>query len=147
MKTTLSLLALFIFVLVGGYLYSTHQSAAITNSAVPAPVDTSGTTGDAGTQSSTSTVTTSTKTTQTTTTPSSYTLVQVATHGNASSCWSAINGNVYNLTSWISQHPGGEGRILSICGKDGSSAFDGQHGSDPRAQAQLATFKIGALSS
>jgi cytochrome b involved in lipid metabolism len=74
-----------------------------------------------------------------------YTLAQVAKHNSATSCWTAINGNVYDLTDWISQHPGGESAILTICGKDGSSAFDGQHGNDPRAQNELANFKIGPL--
>jgi cytochrome b involved in lipid metabolism len=75
----------------------------------------------------------------------SFTLAQVATHGNASSCWSAINGKVYNLTSWISQHPGGPEHILSICGTDGSSAFNAQHGTQSRPASELATFYIGTL--
>lgn len=75
-----------------------------------------------------------------------YTLTQVAAHKDASSCWSAVNGNVYDLTAWISQHPGGERAILGICGKDGSAAFNKQHG-DAKKQADiLATFKIGSLS-
>jgi cytochrome b involved in lipid metabolism len=77
--------------------------------------------------------------------PASYTLAQVETHNTSKSCWATINGNVYDLTTWISRHPGGAARILSICGKDGTPYFMGQHGSDPTAQAQLATFKIGTL--
>ena len=79
------------------------------------------------------------------TTPSGYTLVQIATHNDGTSCWSAIDGNVYDLTSWINQHPGGEGAILSICGKDGSGAFNNQHGGQSRPENILQTFKIGAL--
>jgi cytochrome b involved in lipid metabolism len=75
----------------------------------------------------------------------SYTLGEVGTHKNATSCWSAINGNVYDLTQWISQHPGGEQAILSICGKDGSAAFNGQHGGMQKQAQILATFKIGVL--
>ena len=77
-----------------------------------------------------------------TTTPS-YTLTQVATHANASSCWSIVQGNVYDLTSWINQHPGGSGAILSMCGKDGTAAFDGQHGGQRRPENELASFIIG----
>ncbi len=76
---------------------------------------------------------------------SQYTLAQVATHNDSSSCWSAINGFVYDLTSWISNHPGGEGAILSICGKDGSNAFNNQHGGQGRPENILETFKIGTL--
>ncbi len=82
---------------------------------------------------------------QTTNTSMAYTLVEIATHSDAISCWSAINGNVYNLTKWIAQHPGGEGAILSICGKDGSAAFNNQHGGQSKPENILATFKIGAL--
>jgi cytochrome b involved in lipid metabolism len=74
-----------------------------------------------------------------------YTLAEVAAHSNAASCWSAINGDVYDLTQWIAKHPGGEGAILGICGKDGSAAFNGQHGGQSRPENILSGFKIGAL--
>jgi cytochrome b involved in lipid metabolism len=79
------------------------------------------------------------------TTPKTYTLADVSAHGGKGDCWTAINGGVYNLTTWISQHPGGEQAILSICGKDGSAAFNGQHGGAAQQAQILATFKIGTL--
>lgn len=75
----------------------------------------------------------------------SYTLAQVATHNSAQSCWTAINGGVYDVTAWVSQHPGGAQAILSLCGTDGSSAFNGQHGGERRPAQELAGFKIGTL--
>jgi cytochrome b involved in lipid metabolism len=72
-------------------------------------------------------------------------MVQVATHKDAASCWTAIDGNVYDLTTWIPQHPGGEAAIESICGIDGTSAFHGQHDDAKRQADILATFKIGTL--
>ncbi len=74
-----------------------------------------------------------------------FTMAQVATHKDAMSCYTVIRGNVYDLTSWISQHPGGEGAILGLCGKDGTTAFVDQHGGRPRQENELATFQIGAL--
>lgn len=74
-----------------------------------------------------------------------YTLAEVAQHPNAASCWTAVGGKVYDVTAWISKHPGGEGAILSICGKDGTSAFTGQHGGDMKPETMLATFMIGTL--
>ena len=74
-----------------------------------------------------------------------YTLADVAKHSGETSCWSAINGNVYDLTSWIPQHPGGPEAILSICGKDGSDKFNQQHGGIQRQAMILAGFKIGVL--
>lgn len=75
----------------------------------------------------------------------SYTKAQVATHNNQTSCWSIIDGNVYDLTEWIGNHPGGPEAILSICGKDGSAAFHGQHDDAKRQADILATMKIGVL--
>lgn len=69
----------------------------------------------------------------------------VATHATRVSCWSIINGNVYDLTSWIPQHPGGEGAILQLCGTDGSTKFNGKHGGAQKQATILAGFKIGVL--
>lgn len=80
-----------------------------------------------------------------TTTTGSYTMTQVATHKNAASCWTVISGTVYDLTQWISEHPGGEDAILSICGIDGSEAFNNQHGGEQKQADILATYKIGRL--
>ncbi|MBL8158019.1 cytochrome b5 domain-containing protein [bacterium] len=57
-----------------------------------------------------------------------YSAADVASHNSSSDCWSIINGGVYDLTSWIPRHPGGERAIEGLCGKDGSAAFNGQHG-------------------
>ena len=81
----------------------------------------------------------------TTNASSTYTMEKIAEHKDASSCWTTIDGNVYDLTAWISQHPGGKDAILFICGKDGADAFHGQHGMDQREADILATFKIGTL--
>jgi cytochrome b involved in lipid metabolism len=73
--------------------------------------------------------------TQQTTTPEqelaeqlpTYTLEDIAVHNNADSCWTAIKGNVYDLTEFITQHPGGERGVLKTCGKDGTQDFLGAH--------------------
>lgn len=78
-------------------------------------------------------------------TTGSYTLADVAKHADANSCWSAVNGKVYDLTKWINQHPGGPKRILAMCGKDASDAFNGQHGGQARPEKELAGFEIGTL--
>lgn len=85
------------------------------------------------------------KPTTTTTTPSGITLATIAKHNNRSSCWSAVNGSVYDLTSWIPNHPGGEQVIISMCGVDGSNGYNGQHGSSGKPAKMLAGFKIGTL--
>jgi cytochrome b involved in lipid metabolism len=80
-------------------------------------------------------------------TSTAYTSAEVATHNSSTSCWSIINGKVYDLTDWIYQHPGGPDHILSICGSDGSAAFNAQHGVDSRVEQTLQQFYIGTLAS
>ena len=74
-----------------------------------------------------------------------YEMSEVRKHDTATSCWSVIDNNVYDLTAWIVTHPGGMEAILGLCGIDGSVAFNGVHGgSEPQLEA-LATMKIGTL--
>ncbi len=75
----------------------------------------------------------------------SYSATVVATHNSATSCWTIIDGNVYDLTKWIPQHPGGAAAIKQLCGKDGTALFHGQHDDAKRQADILATFKIGVL--
>ena len=79
--------------------------------------------------------------------PTTYTLAQVKAHNKASDCWTAINSDVYNLTSWEDQHPGGASNIISLCGTNGTAAFTAQHGGQGRPKSELAQFKIGVLAS
>ena len=78
-------------------------------------------------------------------TSAGYTLKEIAQHKDSKSCWSAIDGNVYDLTSWITQHPGGAGVIKGMCGKDGTAAYNSQHRGQGRPASELARFKIGSL--
>ncbi len=118
-KTVTSVVGAALIVVVGGFVY----------------LQTSGTRTSA----------TNTTPTPATNTGKSITLVEIAQHKDKTSCWTTINGGVYDLTSWISRHPGGEQAILSICGIDGSAAFNAQHGGATKQQQILATFKIGTL--
>ena len=72
-------------------------------------------------------------------------MTQVAVHASAGDCWTVIRGNVYDLTTWISKHPGGSEKILQLCGKDGTNKFVNKHGDSQKQEDVLATFKIGVL--
>jgi hypothetical protein len=74
-----------------------------------------------------------------------YTMAQVRANNTARSCWSAIDGFVYDLTRWISSHPGGAGAILFLCGTDGSNAFKAQHENQSRPAIRLDGYKLGPL--
>ena len=87
---------------------------------------------------------------------SSHTKAEVATHNSKDDCWTIINDNVYDLTSYVSRHPGGDD-ILLACGTDGTTLFTdrttadgetvgdgGSHSSS--AASRLESLKIGTLS-
>jgi cytochrome b involved in lipid metabolism len=94
----------------------------------------------------TSTPATSTPSTMgTSTSMKTYTMSEVAMHKTASDCWTVISGSVYNLTSFVTKHPGGVEAITKICGIDGTTIFNGQHGGMAPQAAALATVKIGTL--
>lgn len=80
----------------------------------------------------------------------SFTAAQVATHNNASDCWTIISGNVYNITSYVGQHPGGN-EILRACGTDATALFTGTDPSGRRhsgvAENILSTMQVGTLAS
>ena len=74
-----------------------------------------------------------------------YTRAQVAQHASTSDCWTIIGRSVYNLTPYVSRHPGGPQRIAQICGTVGTAAFNGQHGGSPSVQRVLKAYRIGSL--
>jgi hypothetical protein len=80
-----------------------------------------------------------------TATPAGYTMEQVKANNSSSKCWSAINGKVYDLTTWINSHPGGPGAITSLCGTDGTSSFNGMHGGSGQPASRLAGYLLGPL--
>ncbi len=76
---------------------------------------------------------------------SGYSMTQVATHATPDSCWAAVGGSVYDLTTWISRHPGGKRPIEGMCGTDATARFESKHGKSAPAKAALALLKIGEL--
>ena len=74
-----------------------------------------------------------------------YTLDQVKANNTAANCWTIVDDNVYNLTTWINAHPGGSNAILSLCVVDGTSAFKSQHAGRAMPAGQLESLKIGPL--
>ena len=73
------------------------------------------------------------------------TRAEVAAKNSSSNCWTIVGNKVYDLTQWISRHPGGSGSISSLCGIDGTSRFRNQHGSSGRPNSTLDGYYIGDL--
>merc|ERR1719316_1167712 len=57
------------------------------------------------------------------------TLEEVAKHNTKADCW-VVNGEVLNVTSFLSQHPGGELAIITFAGKDATEEFNMIHPPD-----------------
>ncbi|MFT4216402.1 MAG: cytochrome b5-like heme/steroid binding domain-containing protein [Micropruina sp.] len=74
-----------------------------------------------------------------------FSLADVAKHNTKDDCWAAVDGGVYDLTSWISLHPGGPDKIVPLCGTDATTAFRNQHDSQSKPNDQLAQFRVGDL--
>ena len=73
-----------------------------------------------------------------------YTAAQIATHNTVSDCWVSIEGNVYNLTSFIPIHPGGAAVIVGLCGTDATTALSfAPHGLN--ILGQVSQYVVGTL--
>jgi len=70
---------------------------------------------------------------------------EIKAHNLKSDCWSIVNGNVYNLTTYVKSHPGGASVIANICGKDGSKAFVNQHNTQGKPNKVLSSFLLGPV--
>lgn len=73
-------------------------------------------------------------------------VAEVQKHNTAKDCWTVVNSNVYDLTSYIARHPGGASVLTAICGKDGTQAFTGQHAGAQKPNADLSSLPVGPLS-
>ena len=56
-----------------------------------------------------------------------YTLNEIKKHDNEKDCWLIINQRVYNVTDFLSEHPGGKKVILNYGGKDATKEFEMLH--------------------
>ncbi len=85
-----------------------------------------------------------------------FSVEEVKAHNTETDCWTIISGSVYDITDYVSRHPGGS-EILRACGEDGTTLFTERkdesgnsvgsgtaHSSS--AASQLANFKIGTVS-
>lgn len=77
-----------------------------------------------------------------------FTLEEVAKHNKPDDCWMVIHGKVYDVTSYIYLHPGGD-IILQGCGKDATELFETKGGlggpHSKRARQLLEKYYIGEL--
>jgi flavocytochrome c len=59
-----------------------------------------------------------------------WTLEEVAKHNKEDDCWVIVNGEVLDVTSFLSEHPGGKKAILLFAGRDATEEFNMLHKPD-----------------
>jgi cytochrome b involved in lipid metabolism len=86
-----------------------------------------------------------TPTEQVTSTTNLFSLAQVAEHATRENCWLVLNDKVYNVTSFVDKHPGGD-KILKGCGTDATELFGKiKAHAKSSVQALKEKFVIGSL--
>jgi len=73
-----------------------------------------------------------------------YTSEEVKKHNKDTDCWVVLHGEVYDVTKFLNDHPGGKKAIMLYAGKDATTEFDMLHSKDLLARYGP-EFHIGAL--
>ena len=55
---------------------------------------------------------------------------EVAKHNTKEDCWTVLHGHVWDLTSFLEEHPGGANIIMKYAGFDATKAFQPMHPKD-----------------
>ena len=77
-----------------------------------------------------------------------FSRAELIRHNQPEDCWMAIHGNVYNLTSYLQDHPSQPGVIDMWCGKQATDAYDTKARGRSHAQVaddMLERYRIGTF--
>ncbi|KAI1335034.1 cytochrome B5 [Xylariaceae sp. FL0016] len=69
---------------------------------------------------------------------------EVATHHSTEDAWMVIHGQVYDVTKYLNDHPGGADILIETAGTDASEAFDNASHSEDAFEI-MAEYKVGKL--
>lgn len=69
---------------------------------------------------------------------------EVSWHDNRHDCWIVVYDRVFDITSFINEHEGGDEVLLDQAGRDATTAFRGA-GHGPAIYKRLEKYLIGEL--
>ncbi|XP_021718371.1 cytochrome b5-like [Chenopodium quinoa] len=73
-----------------------------------------------------------------------FSMEEAAEHNTKDDCWVVIDGKVYDVTSYLDDHPGGDDVLLTATGKDAKEEFeDAGHSQD--ARDEMEKYFVGEL--
>lgn len=70
----------------------------------------------------------------------------MAKHNTAESCWVILYGNVYDVTDFVNEHPGGAKIILALAGQDATEEYDPVHPPGTLEENLKPEQKLGSVS-
>ena len=70
---------------------------------------------------------------------------ELAKHNSRQSCWLAINGEVWDATNFLDQHPGGANLILKLAGTDASDEYELFHNAELVQETLGLDAKMGTI--
>ncbi|KAI9775795.1 MAG: hypothetical protein M1835_005686 [Candelina submexicana] len=70
---------------------------------------------------------------------------EVAKHNSPDSCWVILYDQVYDVTKFLPNHPGGSKIILQLAGRDATEEFDPVHPSGTLEETLPSEAKLGAI--
>ncbi|KAI5206947.1 hypothetical protein AUEXF2481DRAFT_42345 [Aureobasidium subglaciale EXF-2481] len=73
-----------------------------------------------------------------------YTLKEITEHNTEKDLWIIVDGNVYDVTKYTLDHPGGLESLVEVAGQDATQAFEDVGHSD-EAREIMAPFLVGKL--
>jgi cytochrome b involved in lipid metabolism len=75
-------------------------------------------------------------------------MVEISKHNSINDCWLLINNKVYDVTSFVSSHPGGPDTIALHCGQEATQAYNTKDIGRPhsnQATNMLQNYYVGDL--
>ncbi|KAG9151917.1 hypothetical protein Leryth_002191 [Lithospermum erythrorhizon] len=73
-----------------------------------------------------------------------YSMEEASQHNTKDDCWIVIHGKVYDVSSYLDEHPGGDDVLLEATGRDATDEFE-DAGHSKSARELMAQYCIGEL--